>query len=127
MARDVRFLNRAIEVAKSNEYKWHMGAVIAKGNRFIIQAKNRFRNDPLVVPHDASIHAERAAIRAALVKEPSLAGCTIYVARYAPSKTIRMARPCSKCMRLILDAGIRRIVYTNLSGLMSIEKVTELS
>lgn len=124
MARDVRFLNRAIDVAKSNEYKWHMGAVIAKGNRFIVCAKNRFRNSPLVAPHDASIHAEIAAIRAALVTRDDLTGCTIYVARYAPSHTLRMARPCGACFGMILEVGIRRMVYTNINGLMSIEKVS---
>lgn len=127
MARDVRFLSRAIVVAKNNTYNWHMGAVIAKGNRFIAAKPNKFRNDPLVAPGDASIHAEEAVIKLTQAWDLDLTGCTIYVARYAPSGTIRMARPCGKCMKLILDSGIRRIVYTNVNGLMSIEKVANLS
>lgn len=62
-ARHTKYLGMAINVAKNNDYNWHLGSVLAKGNKFIGAKPNRYRNDPLVAPHNASIHAEVAVIK----------------------------------------------------------------
>lgn len=97
---------------------------LPKGNKFVSSAPNKWRNNPRHCPDNASIHAEVAAIRA--TKE-NLKDCTIYIARVNALGELRMSRPCHDCMKMIIDAGIRRICYTNQDGTMSVEKISEFS
>jgi deoxycytidylate deaminase len=55
-----------------------------------------------------------------------LKGATIYIARMSRKGTPAMSRPCANCMKEIVKAGIRKIVYTNSVGMMSVEIVAEL-
>jgi cytidine deaminase len=48
-----------------------------------------------------SIHAEQAALMDAAKRGVSVAGCTLYVTTF----------PCHECARLIVAAGIKRVVY----------------
>lgn len=67
------------------------------------------------------MHAEVAAIRAA--RGTNLKGCTIYVARVNNKNEIRMSKPCPDCMKAIIVAGIRRIIYTNQDASVSVEEI----
>lgn len=55
-----------------------------------------------------SIHAEEAALRRCTKTQ----GATIFVARVNNKNKPMMSRPCPKCMQLLTDAGIKRVVYT---------------
>lgn len=81
---------------------------------------NKFRNPPDIDHHNATVHAEVAAIRKA---GGSLKGATIYVSRVGKSGRTRLSRPCENCMKAIIDAGIKSIVYTNELGRISQERV----
>jgi deoxycytidylate deaminase len=94
---------------------------LPKGNRVISSAPNKYRNNPLVDPVNATVHAEIAAIKAAGGKD--LKGLTIYIARVAKNGKTAMARPCSNCMKVIVAEGIREIVYTNDIGGISEERI----
>lgn len=63
-------------------------------------------------------------LKGVIAKGANLKGCTIYVARVGARDDIRISRPCSRCMKMIHDAGIKRIVYTNLLGTISAERVS---
>lgn len=71
---------------------------------------NKRTNDPYFHKdlHWLSEHAEMAALR----RCKRTKGATIYVARINSRGQQRMSKPCPKCMRLIKQAGIKRVVYT---------------
>lgn len=50
----------------------------------------------------------------------------MYVARVARDGSTKMARPCSKCMKALYEAGVREVVYTTDDGSYKIERVKDL-
>ncbi|MES3034921.1 MAG: deaminase [Gemmatimonadota bacterium] len=54
-----------------------------------------------ILDHMRAMHAEQAAIAGAALRGVAVAGATLYVTTY----------PCHECARLILGAGIGRVVY----------------
>jgi tRNA(Arg) A34 adenosine deaminase TadA len=123
MKRHENLIRRAVKVAEDSTYRWRHGAVVAKGNKFLGSAPNKFRNAPAVDEHNVSDHAERATLRELLKVREDLRGCTIYIARINRSGDTMMSRPCVWCMWAITSAGIKEIVYTNEMGSYSVEKV----
>lgn len=121
MRRHEKLICRAIDVAKTSEYRWQHGAVVAKGNKILGSAPNKFRNAPHVDEHNVSDHAEHAAIRELLKVKDDLRGCTIYIARINKAGYTTMSRPCEDCMKVIIHSGIKEFVYTNEVGGYSVE------
>jgi len=126
MKRHEHLIKRAAKVAMDSQYRWRHGAVVAKGNKIIGWAPNKFRNSPFVDAENVSDHAEAAVIRELLKNYSDLKGTTIYIARLGRTGDIRMSRPCSNCMKLIVDAGIKEIVYTNEISGYSVEQIKTL-
>jgi deoxycytidylate deaminase len=60
-----------------------------------------------------SIHAE---IKALISAETSVVGCDIYVYRATANDELAMARPCNECLKVLADAGIKRVYYTTREG-----------
>ena len=100
---------------------------MAKGNRVIGCAPNKFRNAPAIDEKNVSDHAERAIIRELLKVREDLRGCTIYVVRINKQNDTMISRPCPDCMKAIIAAGIKEIVYTNELGSYSVEQIRSLS
>lgn len=123
MKRHENLIKRAVRVAHNSTYRWKHGAVVAKGNKVLGWAPNKFRNAPLVDEKNVSDHAERATLRELLKTREDLRGCTIYIARINRAGDTAMSRPCPDCMKAIIDAGIKEIVYTNEVGTYSIERI----
>lgn len=112
-----RHLQRAINVAQHNEYydKWRLGAVIVKGGNVVSKGHSRLLSDPsvcdfshFVVPPRVSLHAEIDALRGV----NNASGGVVYVARMGRNGKIAMARPCANCEGALVDARIKRVVYT---------------
>jgi tRNA(Arg) A34 adenosine deaminase TadA len=123
MKRHENLIKRAVRVAHDSTYRWQHGAVVAKGNKVLGFAPNKFRNAPVVDEHNVSDHAEQATIRELLKVREDLRGCTIYIARINKSGHAMMSRPCENCMKAIVAAGIKEIVFTNEIGSYSIEQI----
>ncbi len=123
MKRHENLIRRAVRVAENSTYRWKHGAVVAKGNKVLGFAPNKLRNAPLVDQHNVSDHAERATLRELLKVRDDLRGCTIYIARINKTGDTMMSRPCTDCMKAIVAAGIKEIVYTNELGSYSVEQV----
>src|SRR6187551_1816233 len=123
MKRHDNLIRRAVRVAEQSTYRWRHGAVVAKGNKVLGSAPNKFRNAPAIDEHNVSDHAERATLRELLKVRDDLRGCTIYIARVDSRGDTQMSRPCTWCMWAIISAGIKEIVYTNELGSYSVEKV----
>lgn len=122
MRRHEKLICRSVEVAKTSEYRWQHGAVVAKGNKILGSAPNKFRNLPAVDENNVSDHAEHAVIRELLKVRSDLRGCTIYIARINKAGNTTMSRPCKDCLKAILQAGIKEFVYTNEVGGYSVEQ-----
>jgi len=123
MKRHENLIRRAVKVAQLSSYRWKHGAVVAKGNKFLGSAPNKFRNAPAVDENNVTDHAERATLRELLKVREDLRGCTIYIARINKSGNTMMSRPCVDCMKAIIAAGIKEIVYTNEIGSYSVEQI----
>jgi deoxycytidylate deaminase len=113
--KDEAYLSVARYFAGKSRARNTHGAVIVKGGRVLGTGWNKDRNHPKIVSPehiktDCSWHAEEVAIKDA---GTNLKGAIIYVARVNRQGRDRDSMPCSKCMSLIEEAGIKRIVYTS--------------
>ena len=102
-ARDRELLRRAIGLAENcpRGTTFSVGAIVADADGVVLAAGYSRENDPVE-------HAEEAALAKLDAADPRLGGATIY-SSLEPCST-RASRPRS-CTRLILDAGIPRIVF----------------
>ena len=94
MNNDIRFMQRAMELAQRGEGAVGpnplVGAVIVRNGRIIGAGWHE---------HWGGLHAERNAL--ARCSEPPT-GATLYVT----------ASPCLECSKLIIQSGIRRVIYS---------------
>lgn len=112
--RDRSYLSLALNAAQSSECRMKHGAVVVKGGRVISIGINKNRNHPTIVSSEhikdyCSVHAEADALR----KIRDAKGATLYVARANKRGQERLSRPCNRCYKLIVNAGINKIVYTD--------------
>lgn len=62
------------------------------------------------------VHAESAALAPILRKKIKLSNAEIYMYREDREGNLALSRPCSTCMKMIKQAGIRYINYTTKDG-----------
>ena len=106
---DAMYMNIARVVAlRSRDEHFKVGAVIARGNKILSYGWNGTPHgmDNETRNHDAStkwevIHAETNAIAKLAASTSSSEGATLYLT----------VAPCSECTKLILQSGIKRVVY----------------
>lgn len=116
-----RFMDVAYTVASwSSCLRRHIGAVIVRENRILTTgyngapagitscaSKNVCIRDENSIPSSQqaqicfAVHAEQNAILQAARLDISLEGATLYCTH----------RPCSLCMKCIINAGIKRVIY----------------
>lgn len=108
------FLERARRIASTSTCRIKHGSVVVKSGNVIGVGVNSYRM-PFMNPalytestEGISTHAEAAAIKAA----GDCKGATIYVARVRPSGEDGMSAPCKSCQKIIVKAGIKKVVYT---------------
>ncbi len=109
---DDYFMDIAFQVAKRSTCdRAHVGAVIIRDKRILTTGYN---GAPAGLPHCddvghlmigghcmRTLHAEQNAIIQAALHGVSVAGGTIYVTH----------QPCLTCAKMIINAGLRRVVY----------------
>ncbi|RME80683.1 MAG: dCMP deaminase [Caldilineae bacterium] len=109
---DEYFMSIAVQVAKRSTCdRAHVGAVIVRDRRILTTGYN---GSPAGLPHCddvghllvdghcvRTLHAEQNAIIQAAYLDVSVQGGTIYVTH----------QPCLTCAKMIINAGIRRVVY----------------
>lgn len=116
--RDNAYLSVARYFAKKSSAKKMHGAIVVRGGRVLGTGFNKNRNNPNIVSPehiktDCSYHAEVMAIRDA---GNDVRGATIYVARVSKIGEDRDSMPCPRCLSLIKETGIKRIIHTTSSG-----------
>lgn len=109
-----KYLCRAIDVASVSEHNnFKHGAVLVKGGKVLSEGSNKYTNTGKMHGF-GSIHAEERALKS-MKKDPR--GGVMYIARVA-SYGPAMSKPCRRCQLLLKNAGIKRVVYTSMTGEM---------
>ncbi|MGW3134945.1 deaminase [Streptomyces sp. NPDC001139] len=112
----------ALKQAMRSSCRQRVGAVLTRGSRIIAASPNRRRNNPAVTFIHATFHAEEAVLRRASRAD----GTTIYVARVDSTGAPKIAKPCLRCQRALIQAGVTRAHYTiepNVVGNLDLLKV----
>jgi deoxycytidylate deaminase len=115
MSRHERYLSRAAQEANASEHpKWYLGAVLVRGGSVVSVAHNVRRNSPHLLngAPGTSLHAEKAVIQKVFYQADRAEGTTLYVVRVNKAGQRRLARPCHRCYRAIVEAGIKTVVYS---------------
>jgi dCMP deaminase len=105
------------EAESTSEWYRRIGAVVAKDNKILLSARNRYGQSPHVVwsegdPRDTSnrgkdielstsLHAERALVAEAARQGIALDGADMYVTTF----------PCPMCSKMIAASGFKRLYY----------------
>ncbi|MFE1520631.1 hypothetical protein ACFW9I_27965 [[Kitasatospora] papulosa] len=116
-------IDLALKQALRSQCRTRVGAVLALGTRVAVASPNRRRNDPAVTSRYATFHAEEAVLRRAV----RTARSTVYVARVDAAGFPRLAKPCPRCQKALIAAGIVRVYYTvdpDTVGTLHINKIS---
>ncbi|MFD9286451.1 deaminase [Streptomyces mirabilis] len=116
-------IDLALKQALRSQCRKRVGAVLVLGTRVAVASPNRHRNDPAVTSRYATFHAEEAVLRRAA----RTARSTVYVARVDAAGLPRLAKPCARCQKALLAAGIARVHYTidpDTVGTLNINKIS---
>ena len=123
---DRAFFNSAKAVSKLSDHHYKLGCVVVDRHRIISSGFNsRTKCHRVQAALDeeffgratrGSEHAEVAALLPLIRRNCDLSGATVYVYREDRLGRIALARPCPRCMSLLLRLGIRKIKYTTSFG-----------
>lgn len=108
------FLDVASRLAESSDGVYKHGAVVVRGGSVLSVGVNKWKNkelpptSPDVYNPNITVHAEIDAL--SRVKDAR--GTTIYVARVTKLGEERFSRPCPRCEKVLVAAGVKRVVYT---------------
>ena len=119
--RDVDYLRVAEMLSQCSDYpRIKIGAVLVNQHHIIAVGYNMLKSHPKQRRYNKSanidfknkhrIHAEVAVLRKANKQQTQ--GATLYICRRRRDNIYGMCKPCSACMQYIIDAKIKRVVYT---------------
>lgn len=116
--KDRSFLNVARYLATKSEARNTHGAVVVAGRRVVGMGWNKDKNHPNLIEEAkikeyCSAHAEQIALREA---GDNAHKAVLYVARVSKQGEDRDSKPCAVCQSRIIQAGIKRVVYTMEAG-----------
>lgn len=107
--RELSDIRRAFEICKRSEHRCKHGSVIRKGS-FATIGYNKQKNDPrLVSRENLEIHAEHDALR----QHSRAKQGTCIVVRMGNDGESKYSRPCDGCMKRLVAAGVKRVIYSN--------------
>jgi len=125
-------IKRMMEIAYETSFlskekkRFNLGTVIAKGGRVLSLGVNSFKRsprDPKVSGRALSTQtcAETMAVLRAVKnhRENVLQGSTAYVTRRRADGSSAMAKPCIFCQKLLAEAGVKGVFYTDREGEVS--------
>lgn len=106
-----RWLDLAVKTAELSECQNRHGAVLIKGGNCIALGRNKMKNDPDTIkniPYNYSRHAEIDA----LARAGNCKNSTLYIARINNKGDEMLSRPCTRCMSVIIQSGVKQVIYT---------------
>lgn len=100
---DAAFKAAIKAAANSDHYQHRLGSAIVRGSNIISIGYN-----------SAYIHSEHAAINRAW--RSNIVGTTLVIVRIRRNGSIGMSKPCGLCMKRLIQAGVKRVVFSNHDG-----------
>lgn len=106
----------ARKVALSNGHDFHLAAILKRNKSIIKIGTNSYKTDPKFKrTHDNGVidyqlHAEMDVLR---LYKP---GDEITVLRFLADGSLTMAKPCKHCQQFLIDAGVKRVLFSNWNG-----------
>lgn len=117
-------LEKVVDV--SDHQKHRMAAAIVYKKRIVSIGYNRMKTHPMQAKYSTNseriyLHAEISAIKNALryMSVSELKRCSLYVYRKKKingSYCSGLAKPCSGCMRAIVEFGLKEVIYSDDEG-----------
>jgi deoxycytidylate deaminase len=111
---EIKQMETAAHIAERGYHHrgYRLGAVLVKNGSIIGIGWNQQKTHPIMSRYHPfnTLHAEAAAMADAGLRH--VGGATIYIARIGRRGDWRMAKPCRGCFSLLLDYGIKQIVWT---------------
>lgn len=107
-------MQTTIELADNSDCTHRHGALVYKSGKILSRGWNILKNTPDFTKDfkgGISVHAEISAM--SRVSAENLRGSTIYVARRRKCNTHGLSLPCPRCYEALVDAGVKRVVYTD--------------
>ena len=122
--RDLRFFEKATEMAKKSDMPQQMGCIVTYKGKIIAEGYNQQRTHPLQAEYDKerpdviegtanvhSMHAESSALFKIKNMNIKWNKVEVYICRPLKCRTFGLAKPCPSCQKLIRDMGIKKIHY----------------
>lgn len=111
-ARDEKYFEIALLLAKDSECNYKHGCVIVRAGNILSLAANRVGSSKRQSKHGEYVITVHAETRAIIKACTGLEDATLYSARaskriYGPA----ISRPCPICWENMIDAGIHTVVY----------------
>ena len=107
--KDLTYLCKAAELARHSKLRVRVGAI----THHFYTGWNVRRSHPKLAewgyPENSDIHAEAFL---ALYGYETMMGAEVYVARLLRDDSWGLAKPCDVCMSLLVQAGVKRVVWT---------------
>lgn len=100
---------------KRDNYKL-AAALLDKRGRPIAYGTNSYKSHPIALYYGAypHVHAELDACLGHGLR--NCAGLSLVVVRALKDGSLSMAKPCTSCMRMMKDIGIKMVTYTGWQG-----------
>ena len=125
--KEYAYFNAAKSVASLSDHRVRIGSVLVKGHKIISSGYNsNTRTDKVQAELDkfefcmesaGKLHSEADCLLPFIKRKIDISGSTLYIYREKRNGEVAMSRPCSRCMRLIKMAGIKKICYTTEDGI----------
>ena len=117
-----------LEASMSLHGRYQIGALIVRGGKILSRGCNQTKSDPMVVRLCAyavgrkdklknKLHAEMRAL-----KGIDAEGAAASVVRITKAFELGLSKPCAMCMRMLREAGVKKIVYS-CDGYMNSERL----
>ena len=118
-------MDLAIKIAEANyDYpKWRLAAVIVKGGSVLSVGQSKLHSNPAHCDFEMPGIRERVSVHAeadALSRCGSPKGAVLYVARIGRNGKPANSKPCHRCQKAILDAGVKRCYYLDENGVIAV-------
>ena len=101
----------AITESSKSPLRFKLGAAIIKRGKLLGFGYNSYKTHPKFGSKDGfkTLHAEGAALYSAKKLGNDVRGATMIIYR----RGARNSKPCEDCQKLIEEAGISKVIYTN--------------
>ena len=121
--RDYRFAELAATEAKRSDCLMQHGCVAVKNGRIFGRGCNNYRTrcKDGFIQNCMTCHAEMSALREVNKLNINFKKISLYIVRVDHNNSLKSSAPCVDCMKHILRLKIKRIIYSNGNGELTVQ------